>query len=196
MPLCEFPVVRVRASLPLGSPAMLLGFALLAAAAELTTTGCTSQEGAASPVAIRVVGADGVDAAVAGCKGKVLLMDFWASWCGPCKAEFPHTVEMARKYGGKGLETMSVSLDDPKDEAKALAFLHGQGATFQNLLIRTGASQESIVALNLKGGSIPQYKIYDRAGKLRQQFFHDPLADKPFTPDDIEKSIQELLAEK
>jgi hypothetical protein len=68
---------------------------------------------------------------------------------------------MARKYGGKGLETMSVSLDDPKDEAKALAFLHGQGATFQNLLIRTGASQESIVALNLKGGSIPQYKIYD-----------------------------------
>ena len=45
-------------------------------------------------------------------KGKVVLIDFWASWCGPCRKNNPHLVKLYRKYHGKGLEIYGISLDD------------------------------------------------------------------------------------
>ena len=49
-------------------------------------------------------------------KAKVKIVDFWASWCGPCRAENPHVKELYEKYHDKGLEVISVSLDDKKDK--------------------------------------------------------------------------------
>jgi len=54
-------------------------------------------------------------------KGKVILLDFWATWCGPCKAEIPHFVELQREYGPKGLAVLGFSVDDTVDKAKAFA---------------------------------------------------------------------------
>ena len=51
-------------------------------------------------------------------KAKLTLVDAWATWCGPCKENFPHVVEMHEKYAGKGLAVVSLSLDD-RDEAQA-----------------------------------------------------------------------------
>ena len=45
-------------------------------------------------------------------KGKVVLIDFWASWCGPCRKNNPHLIKLYKKYHGKGLEIYGVSLDD------------------------------------------------------------------------------------
>lgn len=48
-------------------------------------------------------------------RGKVVLLDFWATWCVPCREETPHFVELQQKYGGRGLQIIGVSMDDSPD---------------------------------------------------------------------------------
>jgi peroxiredoxin len=48
-------------------------------------------------------------------RGKVVLLDFWATWCVPCREEIPHFVELQQKYGGLGLQIIGVSMDDSTD---------------------------------------------------------------------------------
>lgn len=59
---------------------------------------------------------DGRDVSLASFKGKVVLIDFWATWCGPCKVEIPHFIEFQNKYGSKGLQIVGISVDDPVDK--------------------------------------------------------------------------------
>jgi thiol-disulfide isomerase/thioredoxin len=54
-------------------------------------------------------------------KGKVILLDFWATWCGPCKVEIPHFVELQKEYGDKGLAVLGLSVDDTVDQLKPFA---------------------------------------------------------------------------
>ena len=48
-------------------------------------------------------------------EGKVVMLNFWATWCGPCKREIPDFIELQKTYGSKGLEIVGVALDDPND---------------------------------------------------------------------------------
>jgi thiol-disulfide isomerase/thioredoxin len=77
-----------------------------------------AQQQAASRIAIgapapdiNLPSPDGKNYALSSLKGKVVLLDFWASWCGPCRKSNPHVVDMYKKYNGKGFEVFNVSLD-------------------------------------------------------------------------------------
>jgi thiol-disulfide isomerase/thioredoxin len=54
-------------------------------------------------------------------QGKVILLDFWATWCGPCKAEIPNFVELQQEYGAKGLAVLGLSVDDTVDKLQPFA---------------------------------------------------------------------------
>jgi len=56
------------------------------------------------------------DVALSQYKGKVIVIDFWATWCGPCKVEIPHFVEFQEKYGKAGLQIVGISVDDTADK--------------------------------------------------------------------------------
>jgi thiol-disulfide isomerase/thioredoxin len=54
-------------------------------------------------------------------KGKVVLVDFWASWCAPCQSEIPRFIEWQKKYGDQGLQVIGISMDDDEKAARKFA---------------------------------------------------------------------------
>jgi peroxiredoxin len=58
---------------------------------------------------------DGQDLRLSSYRGKVVLLDFWATWCDPCREEIPHFVELQQRYGYRGLQVIGISMDDGSD---------------------------------------------------------------------------------
>ncbi len=106
-------------------------------------------------------------------RGRVVLVDFWATWCGTCMEQFPHMVELHDRLSPRGLTVVSVSLDEPEDRATVLDFLRSKNATLTNYLGRHGGSDKSMEEFDIQGG-LPHYKLYDRRGKLLQTFGSGP----------------------
>jgi len=92
-------------------------------------------------------------------KGKVVLVDFWASWCGPCKASFPVMEELFKQYGKDGLLIIAVNLDDKRE--KMDAFLKDHPVSF--LTVRD-AAKKLVGAVNIK--SMPSSFVLDRDGRI------------------------------
>lgn len=77
-------------------------------------------------------------------KGRVLLIDFWASWCLPCKQSFPVMRELHEKFGARGLAIVAISVDE--DKAEMARFLKKNPATFATLRDATGKTPEAFGA--------------------------------------------------
>lgn len=80
------------------------------------------------PVKLEAIDVAGVAALRANPTNKFRLFNVWATWCAPCVEEFPSLVAISRKFDMRDFELITISLDEPKQEAKALAFLQRQGA--------------------------------------------------------------------
>lgn len=108
--------------------------------------------------------------AVAAAKGKVVLVDFWATWCEPCRAEMPQIVQLANKYKGR-VQLVTVSCDEPEQEKGARAFLAKSGVPAPTYIKRVKDDDKFINSLDPKwSGALPALFIYDRQGRQVKSF--------------------------
>ncbi|WP_436413010.1 TlpA family protein disulfide reductase [Petrimonas sp.] len=112
-------------------------------------------------------------------KGKYLLIDFWASWCGPCLNTIPHLKEIYSKYNAKGLEILSVSIDDKEDAwKKALA---KQQMPWDQ--VRAPNSGKEIMK-DYQFNGIPHLVLLDKEGKIIERWI---------SPEKLEGLLKERL---
>jgi len=114
-------------------------------------------------------------------KGKVVILDFWATWCPPCKEEIPHLVRLQSKYRDQGLEIVGLSLDaGGAKDVKPFADEHDVNYT---MLIANEETAKAYGNIN----AIPTTFVLDRDGKIVQRFIGYT------APEVFEQTIKQLL---
>ena len=163
---------------------------------EEATKGLNRRATAQEQVELTIVDRDRYDALIGEHRGKVVLVDFWATWCLPCIEQLPHTIQLADRLGPGGLEVVTMSFDDPVEKQHVADLLRSkQAGRLTNLISQYGGGPQSMTAFEIESGAVPHYKLYDRAGRLRHTFELDPLAREQFTPQEIDAAVEQLLAE-
>jgi thiol-disulfide isomerase/thioredoxin len=169
----------------------LLLILALAAPGCATTTGAERGSGGAPSVgqpmpALTMKSLDGTqDISLAALKGKVVLLDIWASWCAPCKEEMPLLDDLAQRMKGDGLEVVAVTIDE--ERAPAEAFL----ASRPSWSLTVAHDPQGRVPDQLKPPKMPTSYLIDRQGVLRA-------VQVGFQREDavvLEKKLRELVAE-
>lgn len=129
----------------------------------------------------------GLDEVIASHRGKVVLVDCWATWCHACMEEFPKSVALSNELGARGLVVIGLnfdSTDDPAQLAAASIFLRRVGARFPQCVNSVEGSVRSMEAYDIEEG-LPHYRLYDRAGNLVATYSNQP--------DDLREQIERLL---
>jgi thiol-disulfide isomerase/thioredoxin len=122
-------------------------------------------------------------------RGKVVLLNFWATWCEPCVEEFPALIKISQQFQPQGLQVVFVSIDEPEDiDDKILPFLKAQGGASRTYIKRTKDDETFINAIDVKwSGAIPATFIYDVNGTLVQRLVAQQSFEK------FAEAIQPLL---
>jgi thiol-disulfide isomerase/thioredoxin len=123
-------------------------------------------------------------------KGRVVLLNFWATWCVPCREEFPELSKLQARHQEAGLRVIGVSTDFDKERPAVEKFLLAERPPFPNYRKKTGGDdQDFIDAVDSSwGGELPFSVLYDRAGKKVRVYSGSlPLAA-------AEREIRRLLA--
>jgi len=125
--------------------------------------------------------------------GKVLLVNLWATWCGPCRRETPELVKLHQEYHDRGLEIVGLSTEDPvASEQSVQEFVRSYNVGYQ-----VGwATREVAIALMRGGrGSIPQSFIVTRDGRVAKHFIgFDPRRTPPLLKQAIEEALSETVS--
>ncbi|OFV91841.1 MAG: hypothetical protein A3G76_06615 [Acidobacteria bacterium RIFCSPLOWO2_12_FULL_65_11] len=129
--------------------------------------------------------AQGATVRLADYRGKVVLVDFWASWCIPCKVSFPALDALYKEFNARGFEVLAVNLDERRRDADA--FLAARPHAMPILFDPKGASP---LAFDVKG--MPSSFLIDRAGNIRftHMGYSDTIGEK------YRQEIVQLLAER
>jgi thiol-disulfide isomerase/thioredoxin len=108
-------------------------------------------------------------------KGKVILINYWATWCGPCVMEVPDIVKLQKKYGPKGFVVLGISADDPGDIPKVKQFIAKTGINYPVMLAPKELLQQTGIP-----GALPTSFLVDKSGKIVDEFVG---VDSRYTPE-------------
>jgi thiol-disulfide isomerase/thioredoxin len=99
--------------------------------------------------------------------GRALLVNFWATWCDPCREEFPNLVRLHNTYRSHGLSVVAISMDEPESAPAIEQFLKSQGANFGSYRQHFKDFEALVNSINPRwGGGIPATFLFDREGRL------------------------------
>lgn len=127
--------------------------------------------------------------AIAAHRGQVVVVNFWATWCGPCVAELPALAALSRKYQGHGLTVIGVSMDTPSLlHSRVEPLLRQKGVAYPVYLAQTPGPEALIRAFGGGWqGDLPQTFIYDRQGHLVKTL------GQPHTTQELETALRPYL---
>ena len=122
--------------------------------------------------------------------GKVLLVNLWATWCGPCRRETPELVKLHKEYQSRGVELIGLSTEDPVASAQSVInFMREYEVDYQ-----IGWANREVAQTLMQGRtSIPQSFIIARNGRILKRFIG---FDPEVTPPQLKKALEDALVEK
>lgn len=123
-------------------------------------------------------------------RGDVLLINIWATWCGPCRVEMPSIERLHEAYADKGLKVIAVSVDEPGSEEQVRSFVQQYGLTFEVLHDRGG--QAGQVSRDYQTSGYPETIIVGRDGIIRKKL----LGAHDWNSEENRALIERLLAEE
>ncbi len=140
--------------------------------------------GKAAPLDFTLKDMNGVDVKLASFKGKPIIVNFWATWCGPCRAEIPSLVELQTQYGaeGKDVVILGISVDDPIEKLKPYAT-----QMKMNYPVLVGNGRDDVQDAFGPLWGIPVTVFIDREGRIAKK--HSGIASK----EQFEQEIKALL---
>lgn len=118
-------------------------------------------------------------------RGQVVVLNFWATWCGPCQVEMPHLEAMYKKYGDKGMTVIAVSADDARSASRVKPLVRSKGYTFTVLLDK----ETEVVAAYNPRKELPYTVIIDQKGNVAYRHAGYTAGDE----DKLEAKVKELL---
>ncbi len=162
------------------------GVSSAASPAGAAPAAATSRRPVAQPAVARVT-AEGVHRLIREAAGRVVLVNVWATWCEPCRQEFPDLLRLRRALAGRGLDLVLVSADFDTQLPQVRSFLAGQGVDFTTYL-KNETDMPFINGLDPAwSGSLPATFVYDRRGALRD------FCEGPATYDKLLGKVNKLL---
>lgn len=115
--------------------------------------------------------------------GKTLLINFWATWCAPCRHEMPMLMDLQRQYGSQGLQVVGIALDNAQSVS---TFVQEYGISYPILVGEADVMVISAAYGNVDG-VLPYSVLVDREGVIRWQYVGE------IQPDDISRLLSEML---
>jgi len=124
-------------------------------------------------------------------KGKVVVIDFWATWCGPCKQEIPNLVALQQTYRDKGVEVIGLSIEDPNRDKDLVAEM----ATSLKINYRIGFASDEMFGAFTESRVIPQTFIFGKDGTLVKHIRGSGPSVSALLKESVEKALNEAAAQ-
>jgi thiol-disulfide isomerase/thioredoxin len=143
-------------------------------------------------IAVRQIDVDGLRALLKRDNSRPLAVNFWATWCDPCREEFPDLVKINAEYGPKGLDFITITLDDLKDiKTEVPKFLREMRAPMPTYLLNVSDPEPSIKLVDTEwGGALPATFLYNQKGEIVFKHFGR------VKPEELRAAIEKVVSSK